>query len=492
MLLGNRLAGGASLRLVGRARVGLGIPRGYAQHDRVFRRRAATVIGMRTSAPQTALAAVAWRRLLVSNWPWRSAGYLLTTGPVALAAAALLAVPWLVLVARLAAGDYQAGVMVVLALLGIALAAGLGPVAAAPLADLERRRLRMVDTRPAVPRYRKPPASGVVAWLRDRYTNPDAWREVGYAFLLAVVAPVPTAAALFAGPLGVFLVAGPFLVLAQQPGSRPVALAFGHASTAGQALPYAIAGLVLLAAAPYLLTLVAGGHAAVASALLLGGPAGQLRAELTEVSRSRARLADAFEAERRRIERDLHDGAQQKLISLTMQLGLARLDLPPGSPAAGSVAAAHDQAKQLMAELRELIHGIQPQVLTDLGLPAALDELADQSPIPVTVDAHLDGRLPSAIENTAYFVAAEALANIAKHSRATGASVTARLHGGLFTLEISDNGHGGADPGRGTGLTGLADRVAVAGGRMLLSSPPGGPTVLRVEVPCPQSTPSPG
>ncbi|HTW04770.1 MAG TPA: sensor histidine kinase, partial [Streptosporangiaceae bacterium] len=208
--------------------------------------------------------------------------------------------------------------------------------------------------------------------------------------------------------------------------------------------------------------------------------------------RSRARLADAFEAERRRIERDLHDGAQHKLVSLTMQLGLAQLDLPPGSPAAESVAAARDQAKQLMTELRELIHGIQPQVLTDLGLPAALGELADQSPIPVTVDAHLDRRLPGHIESNAYFAVAEALTNVSKHSGATSARVIARLHGGLLTIEISDNGHGGADPDRGTGLTGLADRVAVAGGRMLLSSPPGGPTVLRVEVPCPQSTPSSG
>lgn len=153
---------------------------------------------------------------------------------------------------------------------------------------------------------------------------------------------------------------------------------------------------------------------------------------------------------------------------------------------------AHDQAKQLMAELRELIHGIQPQILTDLGLPAALGELADQSPIPVTVDSRLDGRLPGYIENIAYFAAAEALTNVAKHSGATAATVSARLHGGLLTIEISDSGRGGADPGRGTGLTGLADRVAVADGRMLLSSPAGGPTVLRVEVPCPQSTPSSG
>jgi signal transduction histidine kinase len=450
-------------------------------------------MGMRTSTPQTALEAVAWRKLPVSIWPWRSAGYLLTTGPLALAAAAILAIPWLVLAARLAAGDYQAGMIAVLVLLGTAFVIGLGPVVVTPLADLERGRLRMVDTRPAaVYGHRKSPAGGPVAWLRDRYTNPAAWREVGYACLLVIAAPVPTAAALLVEPLAVFLIAGPFLVLAQQPGSRPVALVFGHASTVGQTVPYMIAGIVMLTLVPYLLTLVAGGHAAVARALLTDGSAGQLRAELTEVSRSRVRLADAFEAERRRIERDLHDGAQQKLVSLTMQLGLAQLDLPPGSPAAESVAAARDQAKQLMTELRELIHGIQPQVLTDLGLPAALGELADQSPIPVSVDAQLDGRLPRHIENNAYFAVAEALTNVAKHSGATSASVTTRLHGGQLTIEISDNGRGGAEPDRGTGLTGLADRVAVAGGRMLLASPRGGPTVLRVEVPCPQSIPSSG
>jgi signal transduction histidine kinase len=449
-------------------------------------------MSMRTGNPQTALEAVTWRRLLISSWPWRSVGYLLTTLLVALPAFAVVAIPWLVLVARLTAGDYQLGMIVGLVLLGAALIAALGPLIAMPLADLERRRLRMVDSRPVGSGHRNVAPAGPVSWLRARYADPATWREVGYVCLLATVAPVLSVAGLLAAPLIGFFIASPLLVLAQRPGGDPVALAFGQVATVEQTLPYLIAGVLLLPLVPYLLTLLAGAYAAVARALLLGGPAEQLRAELVEGSRSRARLADALEAERRRIERDLHDGAQQRLVSLTLQLGLARLDLPPGSPAAGSVATAHEQAKQLMAELRELIHGIQPQVLTDLGLPAALGELADQAPVPVAVEAHLADRLPSQTENTAYFVVAEALTNIAKHSGATGASVTARQHDNLLTIEISDNGRGGADPHRGSGLTGLADRVAVTGGRMLLSSPDGGPTLLRVELPCTQHQPPSG
>jgi len=168
---------------------------------------------------------------------------------------------------------------------------------------------------------------------------------------------------------------------------------------------------------------------------------------------------------------------------------MARLDLPPGSPAAEQVNAAYEQAKELMANLRTLIHGIQPEILTALGLPAALEELADRAPLPVTVDARLDERLPGRIESTAYFAAAEALTNIAKHSGASQAHISARRTDDRLILEVSDDGRGGADPARGSGLTGLADRVAVVGGRMLLSSPLGGPTLLRVELPCHQ-TPS--
>jgi signal transduction histidine kinase len=209
-----------------------------------------------------------------------------------------------------------------------------------------------------------------------------------------------------------------------------------------------------------------------------------LRAELVEVARSRARLVDLFEAERRRVERDLHDGAQQRLVGLTLRLGLAKVDLPPDSPAYAEVTAAHDEAKELMTVLRELVRGIHPRVLTDRGLPAALGELADRASVPVSVRADVPDRLPAPVEAIGYFVVAEALTNVAKHSGADTARVSASRQAGKLVLEVADDGVGGADPARGTGLTGLADRAAVVGGRMLLSSPPGGPTVVRVELPC--------
>ena len=451
----------------------------------------ATVAGIETRYPQTALEALTWRRLLLSSWPWRCAGYLLATLPlacVALVGLAVPAVPWLVLAARLASGEEEAGISALLIVLGVVLILILGPLVVLPAVALERRRLHMVDSRPVASVQDSTRAGGFVAWLRARYVEPVTWREVGYAFVLATAGPVLSIAALLAVVLVAGFIASPFMVLAQQPGSAPVTIAFAHLSTVSQAVPFAIAGVVLAPLVPYILTLLAGSHAMLARGLLQVETGDELQIELIEVSRSRARLADAFEAERRRIERDLHDGAQQRLVSLTLQLGLAQLELPPGSPASQAVATAHEQAKQLMAELRELIHGIQPQVLSDLGLPAALSELADQCPVPVILNTAVPGRLPSQIENTAYFVVAEALTNVAKHSGATSASVTARLHDGVLNVEVSDNGNGGADPKSGTGLTGLADRVAaVTGARMLLSSPVGGPTLLRVEFPCPKS-----
>ena len=192
------------------------------------------------------------------------------------------------------------------------------------------------------------------------------------------------------------------------------------------------------------------------------------------MTRSRARLVDAFEAERRRIERDLHDGAQQHLVALTMALGLARFDAAPG-PLADQLTKAHEEAGKALAGLRELIHGIYPKVLTDYGLQAAVSDAADRCVVPVDVDLQLPGRSSQPVESAAYFAVCEALANVARHSGANRARVSGGHRDGRLFLEVRDNGRGGADPSTGSGLTGLADRVSVLNGRLALTSPPGGP-----------------
>ncbi|AXB47754.1 sensor histidine kinase [Amycolatopsis albispora] len=424
----------------------------------------------------TALDALGGRGFLLGRWPWRAAAYLLSSLATATATAgalSLLCLPWLVLALE-SSWDRPGPVIALLALGALGFGLG-GPLLALPLAGWERRRLRLVDPRPVTSGHRPPPATGLAPWVRTRFTEAATWRELGYAVLLATVVLAACVAVLVFAVLAVSLLVSPFLV-----GGGPVSVGFLTVSTPGESVWGVLGGLVLLAALCYLGTLVAGLHGMLARTLLQGD-------QLIEVSRSRARLVDAFEAERRRIERDLHDGAQQRLVGLTLRLGLARLDLPADSPAAAQVAAAHDEAKQLMAELREFIHGIRPQVLTERGLPAALGELADRSAVPVTVHSALNGRLPGPLEGTAYFVASEALANAAKHSGAAAVEIDVRLDRGWLRLEVRDNGRGGADPAGGTGLTGLADRVAVLDGRMVLSSPAGGPTVVRVELPCPQS-----
>lgn len=166
-----------------------------------------------------------------------------------------------------------------------------------------------------------------------------------------------------------------------------------------------------------------------------------------------------------------------------MTLGLARLDAPPG-PLADQLAKAQEQAGSALAELRELIHGIHPQVLADYGLQAAVADAADRTAVPVDVTFDMPGRLPRAVESAAYFVVCEALANVDRHSGASRAEVGGGHGDGRLFVTVRDDGRGGADAGGGSGLTGLADRVSVLDGRLSLSSPPGGPTLLRVEIPC--------
>jgi signal transduction histidine kinase len=211
----------------------------------------------------------------------------------------------------------------------------------------------------------------------------------------------------------------------------------------------------------------------------------ELRARLAELQASRARLVQATDAERRRIERDLHDGTQQRLVSIAMSLGLLETKLPSQAQAAQSLVHETREALALaLAELRELTHGINPPLLTERGLPAALDELCRRAGLPTRLDLTIDQRLPDQIESAAYFMVSEALTNAAKHSHGREIRVFASYRGQRLTLEIGDDGIGSATPTGGSGLRGLADRIEALGGRFTISSPPGRGTTLRAEIPC--------
>ena len=211
----------------------------------------------------------------------------------------------------------------------------------------------------------------------------------------------------------------------------------------------------------------------------------ELHARLVELQASRLRLVDATETERRRIERDLHDGTQQRLVSLAMSLGLLDAKLPADPNAAKPIA---QEARAALAvaleELRELSHGIHPAVLTERGLPAALEELADQAALPAHLEVAIDARPCPAVEAAAYFVVSEALTNAVKHSHAREVRITASLTQDMLTVKVSDDGIGGAALQGGSGLRGLTDRVEALGGTLVVSSPPGRGTAVRAEIPC--------
>ena len=212
----------------------------------------------------------------------------------------------------------------------------------------------------------------------------------------------------------------------------------------------------------------------------------EVQAQLEQVRASRARIVEAGDAERRRLERDLHDGAQQRLVTLSLALGMARDRAAEADPELGSlIESASKEAREALTELRELARGIHPAVLTETGLTGAVQALVERSPVATTITAVPDGRFPAAIEATAYFVVSEALANVAKHARADGAQVMIRKFPGRLLVEVSDDGTGGARSEGGSGLRGLADRVASVGGVLRVDSPSGGGTRLEADIPCP-------
>ena len=210
-----------------------------------------------------------------------------------------------------------------------------------------------------------------------------------------------------------------------------------------------------------------------------------LRARVDELRASRARLVEAGDTERRRLERNLHDGAQARLVGLAMLLGLARRRVDTDPEETGIlIDRALVELRASLAELRELARGIHPAILTERGLAAALHAIASRAPVPVTLETDDEQRLPPPVEVAAYFVVAEALANVAKYAQATEATVAVRRTNGQVTVDVSDDGIGGADAAQGSGLRGLGDRVAALDGTLSLDSPPGRGTRLHVEIPC--------
>jgi signal transduction histidine kinase len=252
-------------------------------------------------------------------------------------------------------------------------------------------------------------------------------------------------------------------------------------------------GLVLLPVAASVSQLVMTLHRAVVSGLLCTSESRQLRQQVQTLKDSRSAVLDVEASELRRIERDLHDGAQQRLVMLTIDLGLAgeRIDADPEG-AKRLVLEAQDEARGALAELRDLVRGIAPAILLDRGLVPAVGSIAARGPVPTTIQSGLDPaeRLPPTVERAAYFVVAEALANVAKHSGAQRCEVRCRREGSRLVTEIWDNGVGGAAVTAGGGLAGLASRVAGVDGSFEITSPSDGGTLVRATFPVPAWDPA--
>jgi signal transduction histidine kinase len=351
------------------------------------------------------------------------------------------------------------------------------------MAIMERRRAMLfmdvdLPARPMPPK----PGQGFFRRCFALTVSPEFWKETGYSLLLLPLAVISGSLVL---SFWAVAVAGLFLpaYVALLPGDD--AITWLHWSNGLEVGAGFVIGLVFVLLSRVLTTGLAAAHVALVSALLTPSQNDALRAQVSQLTETRARVVDAADAERRRIERDLHDGAQQQLVSLAMNLGRAKAKLdtdPEGAKLL--VAQAHQEAKDSITELRNVVRGVHPAVLTDRGLDAALSALAARSPVPVRIDVDVRERPSPTVEAVAYFVVSESLTNIARHSGASRAAVHIERDGDRLLVSVSDDGNGGATESPGGGLAGLRDRVAAVDGTFRLQSSPTGGTTVTVEVPC--------
>ncbi|MGW0857600.1 sensor histidine kinase [Streptomyces sp. NPDC002690] len=362
---------------------------------------------------------------------------------------------------------------------------GIGLVLAAPLlrcvrmlADRERRRLSAWGPEVVAP---GPPPAG----LRLALLDPGTHRELRWLTRHATVG-------LLLGLLGVWLPASavrdtafPLYWRFVPADSSATAMGYGTADSWPEALAAGLLGLSWIAVILGLFPAMARLQARSGRRLLAAGPDLDLSLRVVELTATRAAALDAHTTELRRIERALHDGTQNRLVSVAVLLGAARRQVARDPAKVDEILErAQSAAEQALAELRTVVRTILPPVLDDRGLAGALSGLAAQSPVPCRIDVDAADRCPASVEATAYYTVAEALTNIARHSGAGQAVVTVRARDGRLRLTVTDDGRGGADLEKGSGLTGIRRRVLAHDGRLHLASPAGGPTTLEVDLPC--------
>jgi signal transduction histidine kinase len=341
------------------------------------------------------------------------------------------------------------------------------------LAGVERHRAAWVLGTPIDPPY--VPATGDSGRRRVAAVGaqPATWRDLAWLVLLFPIGVGLGIAAVVSAAVALGTLTAPAWAWAVPNPRAPFPVKPLMTTTGGRFVLTAL-GLALVPAAAWLLRRLARLEATVARALLAPGEHRRLVDETARLARTRARVVDAQAAELRRIERDLHDGAQARIVAAGMTLALAARKLRTGAADAGEdVQTARRQLDEALADLRRLVRGIHPPILTDRGLHAALAALAADSPLTVEVRGDPDLRFPAALESAAYFVAAEGLANAAKHSGAAACAIDLRAAGRHVTVSVEDGGQGGADPA-GSGLDGLRRRVEALDGTLTVDSPPGG------------------
>jgi signal transduction histidine kinase len=376
-------------------------------------------------------------------------------------------------------------VLVVGIALGVSLAiviVGLGILVATlaawrTMAAFERglaRGLLGVPIPPPVDRRDLPLIERIKRWLRD----PVTWKSLVFVALKFPLGIVAFGAVVAGGWFALVLLFSPLIVLGT------TVTIFGWIVTSpAQALPLFVLGIPAVLLVLHLSNGL-GWLWALFARVMLGPSTVQLHERVDDLRDARARIIAAGDAERRRIERDLHDGAQQHLVALSLTLGMAESRLQTDPEAVGPlIAQAREEAAQAVKELRDLASGIHPALLTERGLGPALDALAARAPVPTTVEGVPARRLPASVESAVYFVTAEALTNVAKYAGAMSASVSLAIEHSQLRLIVRDDGAGGADPVTGSGLRGLSDRVEALDGHLHIDSPPGLGTTLIAEIP---------